>query len=115
MHEISLVQGLLTQLANLAKENGMSKILTVTMKIGPLSGVVEDSFRFGFEILSAENDLVKGAELIIETTPVTYRCTACLNTEHSADTKPDCCPKCGEPFLIPVGGDDLVLQTVEME
>jgi hydrogenase nickel incorporation protein HypA/HybF len=115
MHEISLVQGMLQQLADLAEQNNMTKVLTVTMKIGPLSGVVEDSFRFGFEILSAEDKLVKGAELIIQTTPVTYRCTECNNTEQSTNTKPDCCPKCGELFLLPEGGDELVLQTVEME
>ncbi len=115
MHEISLVQGLMKQLADLAKQNNMTKVLTVTMKIGPLAGVVEDSFRFGYEILSAEDNLVKGAELIIETTPVTYRCVECNNTEQSTSTKPDCCPKCGELFLISEGGDELVLQTVEME
>lgn len=115
MHEISLVQGLLKQLAELAKQNNMTKVLTVTMKIGPLSGVVEDSFRFGYEILSAEDDLVREAKLIIETTPVTYRCAECNNTEQSTSTKPDGCPKCGDLFLIPEGGDELILQTVEME
>lgn len=115
MHEISLVQGLLLQLADLAEDNNMSRVLTVTMKIGPLSGVVEDSFRFGFDILSAEDELVKGAELVIQTTSVTYRCTECNNTEQSSSTKPDCCPECGELFLIPEGGDELVLQQVEME
>lgn len=115
MHEISLVQGMLRQLADLAEQNNMTKVLKVTMKIGPLSGVVEDSFKFGFEILSKEDELVRGAELIIETTPVTYRCTECDNVEQSTGTKPDCCAKCGELFLLPEGGDELVLQTVEME
>ncbi len=115
MHEISLVQGMLKQLSDLAVKNSASKILKITMEIGPLSGVVIDSFRFGFDILSAEDDLTRGAELVINTLPVTYRCTQCPHTVEMKKDKPDGCPQCGEMFLIPEGGDDLILQQVEME
>ncbi len=115
MHEISLVQGLLGQLDELAKENNKTKVLSITMTIGPLSGVVKDSFEFGFEILSKEDDLVRGAELIIETTAVTYRCTSCNKTETTADSRPEQCKDCGEFFLLTEGGDELVLEQVEME
>ncbi|MEE4241092.1 MAG: hydrogenase maturation nickel metallochaperone HypA [Desulfopila sp.] len=116
MHEISLVQGLFEQLAELAKQNRMTRIISVTMDIGPLSGVVEDSFRFGFEILSSENDLVRGAQLIINTTAVAYRCSNCEQIQqHPTSVKPDSCPKCGEEILFAEGGDELILQKVEME
>lgn len=115
MHEISLVQGLLQQLEDLAAENEASKILSLTMEIGPLSGVVVDSFRFGFEILAAESELVKGARLLIETPPARYVCTKCGHAIVTADVKPDGCPVCGDLLLIPEGGDDLILRQVEME
>lgn len=115
MHEISLVQGLLQQLAELAEENKASRVISITMDIGPLSGVVEDSFRFGFDILSKEDDLVRGAELIIHATLVTYRCCQCDYSEKTTGTRPECCPDCGERFLLAEGGDELVLQKVEME
>ncbi len=115
MHEISLVQGLLNQLDELASENNKTKVLSITMTIGPLSGVVKDSFEFGFDILSQESDLVRGAELIIETTAVTYRCTTCSASETTTDSRPDQCKDCGEIFLLAEGGDELVLDTVELE
>lgn len=115
MHEISLVQGLFQQLADLAKQNNMSKVVTVTMQIGPLSGVVADSFRFGFEVLSAEDELMKGAELILDTTTVTYRCTKCGGVQDNCTDRPESCNKCDEIFLIAEGGDELILQKVEME
>ena len=40
MHEISLVQNLIQQLKELAAANKSSRIITVTMEIGPLAGVV---------------------------------------------------------------------------
>ncbi len=114
MHEVSLVQAMIGQLSDLAKNNDATKVTKITMEIGLLSGVVVDSFRFGFEVLSENDELVQGAELKILTPPVTYRCTRCGHTEVTNE-KPDCCPHCKELFLIPEGGDELILRQVEME
>ncbi len=115
MHEMSLVQGLFQQLGDLAAENKMNKVLKVTMEIGPLSGVVVDSFTFGFEALASHDPLVKDAELIIEVPPVTYTCTSCNHQMETSGDRPDKCEKCDEVFLIPSGGNDLILKQVEME
>jgi hydrogenase nickel incorporation protein HypA/HybF len=114
MHEISLVQSMIGQLHDLVQENNASKITKITMDIGSLSGVVVDSFRFGYEVLSEKDDVVRGAELVIVSLPATYRCTRCDHTEETTD-KPDCCPQCQEIFLVPEGGDELILRQVEME
>ena len=115
MHEISLVQGLLQQLRELAIANQAGKIIKITMEVGPLSGVVADSFRFGFDILSADDDLVRGAELVMEIPPVSYLCSDCGHVEITAGERPDQCAKCRESFLIPQGGNDLILRQVGME
>ncbi len=114
MHEISLVQAMIGQLSDLATTNEATKVIKITMEIGPLSGVVVDSFRFGFEVLSENDTLVHGAELEILTTQVTYRCTQCNHTEVT-DDRPEYCPQCRETFLLPEGGDELILRQVEME
>jgi hydrogenase nickel incorporation protein HypA/HybF len=115
MHEMSLVQGLIQQLNDLAIENKMTKVIKVTMEIGPLSGVVVDSFTFGFEVLAPQDPLLKDAELIIDVPPVTYSCPSCKNELQTTGDRPDQCEKCQEVFLIPSGGDDLILKQVEME
>ena len=114
MHEMSLVQALLTQLADLAAEHGKKRVVTVTLDIGPLSGVVIDSFQFGFDILSAESSLTKGAKLIVNNPPATYQCIRCGHRQ-SAPVRPDQCPECDETLLIPEGGDAIILNQVEME
>lgn len=115
MHEMSLVQGLIQQLNDLAVENKMTKVIKVTMEVGPLSGVVVDSFTFGFEALSPQDPLLKDAELIIEVPPVTYNCPTCKHEFQTTGDRPDQCEKCQEVFLVPSGGDDLILKQVEME
>lgn len=114
MHEMSLVQGLLTQLHQLAKKHHKGKVLSVYMEIGPLSGVVIDSFEFGFGILAKEDPLTREATLIIDSPPATYRCCEC-NAQITQKQRPEACPHCSETLLIPEGGDDLILSRVEME
>lgn len=114
MHEMSLVQGLFTQLHQLAREHKKTKVITVRMEIGPLSGVVIDSFQFAFDIFCKEDALTRGASLVIESSPATYRCCGC-GAESMAEVRPEACLSCGETLLIPEGGDDIILQQVEME
>jgi len=114
MHEMSLVQGLIDQLVSLAAEHDKNKILTVTVDIGPLSGVAIDSFQFAFDILSKENSLTNGASLTIINSPATFRCVQC-GYEESASVRPDQCLKCKESLLIPEGGDAITLNQVELE
>jgi Zn finger protein HypA/HybF involved in hydrogenase expression len=85
------------------------------MSIGPLSGVVIDSFQFGFDILSKEAELVRDATLEIVIPAVTYRCSSCGYSVEITGRRPEQCAACQDSLLIPEGGDDLILQQVEME
>ena len=114
MHEMSLVQGLLGQLHELAREHNREKVISVCMEIGPFSGVVLDSFQFGFDILAKDDVLTRDAKLIIESPPAAYRCFACGKLIE-AQQRPDSCPNCSETLFSPEGGDDLILRQVEME
>ncbi|MFZ5764848.1 MAG: hydrogenase maturation nickel metallochaperone HypA [Thermodesulfobacteriota bacterium] len=115
MHELSLVQGLLRQLAELASKHGASAISRVTVEIGPLSGVVVDSFSFGFEVLAVQEELTRRAKLEIVVPPLRWRCCHC-GAECMADgAMPESCPHCRRVLLVPCGGDGIILLQVEME
>ena len=112
MHEFSLAQGLMKQLHQLAQQHGAVKIIKVKVSIGRLSGIVADSFSFGFETLSGENSVTKNAVLEITETEPTKRCLDCGSI---FDTHTTNCTKCLSSRLIAEGGDDLILTQVEME
>ncbi len=84
------------------------------MEIGPFSGVVIDSFQFGFDILAKEEPLTKDAELKIISPAANYRCCGC-GKQIKAEQRPDSCPHCSETLFSPEGSDDLILLQVEME
>ena len=111
MHEISLVQEMLRQVRELAVHHKAEKITRINVEIGPLSGIVIDSFCFGFEALAAESTLTRDAELSVKTTAAIYLCSDCGHRNQTPGT----CSKCGEGFLIPQGGNELILSQVEME
>ncbi len=115
MHEISLVQGLLDQLRELASENGAKRVVRVKVAIGPFSGVVVDSFVFGFKVLAPNSDFARDAVLQIERPLPSYRCKDCGWTVPDTEMRPESCPSCGGDGLFPVGGDELLLMQVEME
>jgi hydrogenase nickel insertion protein HypA len=115
MHEISLVQSLLSQLSELAEQNNAKRITKVTMEVGVLSGVVIDSFRFGFEVLTAEDPLTKGAELELVIPPVIYTCCGCGYQISTTEARPRSCPECNEQIFTHKGSEDLILLQVAFE
>lgn len=115
MHEFSLAQGLFTQLHQLAETNQAKKIITVRVEIGKLSGIVIDSFSFGFEVLSQESDLTKKAVLEITEIEPQHRCLDCGAILSHIDPAVNMCPECSSSRLIQHGGDDLILTQIEME
>ena len=114
MHEFSLARGLFAQLQELAEQHRAKKITVVRVDIGRLSGIVVDSFTFGFEVLAAENPLTSQARLVITMIDPVYRCRDCGVTAQ-AETPPTICAGCGSRLLIREGGDELILKQVEME
>ena len=100
------------QLFQLADQHDATKIITVRVTIGRFSGIVADSFSFGFEPLAGENSLTKETFLEITQTEPALRCLDCgLISDSLIRT----CPKCHSSLLAAEGGDDLVLTQVEME
>ncbi len=118
MHELSLAQGLLKQVLAIAHENNVSKVNRIKVSIGTLSGIVVDSFIFGFDALKKDNPIIEKAVLEIESqTPMLY-CSSCNHQTPAPNSWPSQamnCPKCHASGLMPVGGDELLLMQIEME
>ena len=115
MHELSLVQNLLDQLEELVRQHSKERVLRVTLEIGSFAGVVEDSLRFAFEILAPDRPATKTAVLEIVQAEVRYCCLDCDHEQTDQSQRPDGCPKCGSERLLPLGGDEMILQQVEIE
>ncbi|MBL4903435.1 hydrogenase maturation nickel metallochaperone HypA [Desulfocapsa sp. AH-315-G09] len=65
MHELSLAQGLISQLKELAGVHKATRIVTVRVNVGTMAGIVIDSFTFGFNAVKTETNCVREAQLEI--------------------------------------------------
>ena len=54
MHEWGIVTGLLEVVEGQARKSGARRVRTVNLVVGERSGIVDESLRFYFDLLSAE-------------------------------------------------------------
>ena len=113
MHEYSVVQALLEQSENIAKENDATKITKLVVKIGIMSGVEPHLLEIAFNTFK-EKTVCDGAEFVMNIQPLTIQCNEC--TEVSELEKIHyCCQKCGSTNVKVVDGEDMFLMSLEME
>ena len=113
MHELSVCQALLTQVENVARERNASQVLSVSLGIGPLSGV-EPALLSQAWPLAAAGTVADNAELLIEERPVRVRCSQC-GKDSDATANRLLCAHCGDWRTQLLSGDDLLLLQVELE
>ena len=94
------------------KNAGGRKVLSVTMEIGELSGVVADAVEFCFDACSRDT-LLNGAKLIIEQISGRGRCGC--GAESPIASYFDPCPVCGGFGLSVIAGEELRVRELEVE
>jgi hydrogenase nickel incorporation protein HypA/HybF len=113
MHELSICQALIEQVENLARENQAFAVRTISLQIGPLSGVEVPLLKHAYP-LAAAGTVAEKAELVIESMPVTVRCSSCgAKTDASANRL--LCGACGDYHTELVSGDEMILSRLEFD
>jgi hydrogenase nickel incorporation protein HypA/HybF len=112
MHELSICQSLLSQVVEIALNNGAKAVERIVIEVGPLSGVEPTLLARAFEF-ARSGSCAEHAELAIETTQVTVSCRIC---GAQSRTRPNrlLCGVCGGYRTRIVVGDELRLRRVEL-
>jgi hydrogenase nickel incorporation protein HypA/HybF len=114
MHEVSLVEALVEQVESEVRRAGQAgRVVQLKVRIGRLSGVNAESFRFAFEMVAPETSLA-GARLDLELSPAMCRCMTCGGHTPIDELVPQC-PACGSPAIHFEGGRELMLDSIELE
>ena len=113
MHELSVCQALVDQLADLARREAAQRVTAAVLRVGPMSGVVPDLLRHAFPFAAAAT-VADGAELRFEPAPVRVACGRC-GAETDAEPGRLVCGACGDWQTRLVSGDELLLVSVELE
>ena len=112
MHELSVCQAMLKQVAAIAAENRSHAVTRITLRIGPLSGVDARLLQHAFPVACA-GTVARDAELVIESLPIRVMCRQC-GSETDAQVNKLVCAACGDYHTQLVSGDELLLASVEL-
>ena len=112
MHEVSICESILDILKEEAGKKRANKINVVRLKIGELSGVVEDAMHFAFEVVS-KGSIAEGAKLDIEHVPLTAHCRSC-GKDFRIVGYAFSCKHCDSPEIEVVSGRELLIEDIEV-
>ena len=110
MHELAITQNIVDIALKSAQNR---KVEGITIVIGELSGIVEDSVRFCFDIVAADTS-AQGAALTFRAVPAHVRCTRCA-FEFKLDKGDWACPQCGNPGGQVMQGRECYIESVDVE
>jgi hydrogenase nickel incorporation protein HypA/HybF len=114
MHELSIVQSVVTSVTEWLAGKPSQHVKTVTLRVGALSGVVNDALQFGYEIATSDTPLA-GSSLIVHRQPVVIHCQVCDSLEELAGVQSFRCPRCNTPSGDVRKGRELEIESLEIE
>jgi len=112
MHEMSLAEGVLQVIEDAARKDHFSKVTSVWLEIGQLSGVEPEAMRFCFDAVTRDS-IAAGACLEIIATPGQGWCMACAKTVTMTEAFGEC-PDCGGFQMQVTGGTELRIKELEV-
>ena len=101
------------QVEQIAADNKAVNVVRIVLQIGPLSGVEGELLQQAFPIASA-GTLAQDSELDIQVQPIQVRCDVCAMVSD-ATVNNLVCAECGDWHTSLVSGDEMLLQSVEMD
>ncbi len=110
MHELAITQNIVDIALKSAPQR---QVKGITIVLGELSGIVEDSVRFCFEVVAADTP-AKGALLTFRKVPAILRCTKC-GSEFTLDDEDWACPQCGNTGGEVAQGRECYIECIEVE
>ena len=109
MHELALARAILTTAVDRAEGR---RVMSVEVTVGALRQVVPSSLAFNFEVLARAAGC-EGATLEQRLEPARLRC-AC-GAEWELEELSFVCPRCGGPETQVVAGEELRVESIEVQ
>ena len=113
MHELYVTEQIVQIAVDTAKLEKMERIDKITVVIGELTSIIDDSVLFYFDILVKDTP-AKGAQLQIKRVTATWICSSC-ELEYEQAVNGLNCPKCGRLGEYTGKGREFYVESIECE
>ena len=108
MHEMGIVMHLAKTLDELAEEQHITKIGSVTLQVGEVSGIMTDLFTDAWDYFKGRHPVLAESTLKLETTPAVTFCETCQNTYETVKYGRTC-PHCGSGETYLLTGNECII------
>ncbi|MBO5247037.1 MAG: hydrogenase maturation nickel metallochaperone HypA [Eubacterium sp.] len=114
MHELSVTTNILNLALEKLKEQELTQIHSISLKIGVMQGYEKQWMQHFFERLS-KGTPAEGARLEVEIVPITFRCRDCgCEFAFDAHGTDDCsCPGCHGISYEMISGKEFSIEQME--
>lgn len=113
MHESSVAKEIFDIVNDVAIENELTTVSSITIEIGEFSCIQQQMLTFAFQMI-AEDTLMEHAELKYEIVKATARCQNCGTVFDITFTEKNC-PNCGEVSTSFLTGTESNVKEIEGE
>ena len=113
MHELGVVFYVVRDVKQVAKENQVEKVASVTLQIGEVSGVVHDYLIDCWNWARKKEPVMEEAELLIEQLDAVSFCEDCRQ-EYPTVQYAKACPHCGSEHSYLLRWNESLIQEIEV-
>lgn len=112
MHEVGIMEQTLEIALNYARDRKATRIHSLVMRVGDLSGVVPEALSFAFDVV-VKGTIAEGATLEIDAIPARCYCCHCQQDFQPIDIVYEC-PNCHQLSTDIRQGKELELTSLEI-
>ncbi len=113
MHEMTIAMNIVDIVCKKASEENATKINSVILEIGELSGIMIDSLEFCFEA-ACKNTIASGAKLKIQNIEGRAFCKICKK-DYNLKTDFSPCPTCNDFNIEVIAGKELSIKSFNID
>ena len=114
MHELSIVTHVAKTLDEVAQENNLKKIGSVTLEVGEVSGIMTDYFEDCWNYFKVRHPILKDSILKLEMIPAITFCEDCRQ-EYNTMEHGKICPYCKSEHTYLIQGNECNIKEIEAE
>lgn len=113
MHELAVTESLLAIVIQSAEENQAQKVTDITLSIGALSSIIDESVQFYWDHIS-KGTIAEEATLHFNRIRASLRCLDC-ETEFTLEDELTPCPNCQGINLNIIAGEEFQVDYIEIK
>ena len=112
MHELAVTESILKIVLDSAQKNRAASVTDITLTVGSLSSIVDDSVQFYWNHIS-QGTICKNAKLHFNRVMATLQCLDCGAT-YSLIEELTPCPSCGSINVVIQSGEEFQVDHIEI-